>query len=76
MTFEVAFDLTSLLVLIIVPPIILFLCRSAWIYANDVRTLAQNRYVTKVIKENNEVWKEYLDLQSEFKALKDEWEYD
>lgn len=72
MTFEVAFDLPSLLVLIIVPPIILFLCRSAWIYANDVRPLAQNLYVTKVIKENNEVWKEYLELQREFIELKDD----
>jgi len=71
MTFIVQFDLMSLLVLIIVPPVIIFLCRSAWVYANDVRTLWQNKYVSKLIKENNKIWREYLDLQSEFKNLKD-----
>ena len=67
MSFIVQFDLISLLVLIIVPPIVLFLCKSAWIWANDVRILGQNKYVSRIIKENNEVWRDYIRLQEELK---------
>ena len=68
----VSFDLTGILCLIIIPPIIVFLCRFAYDFAKDIRPLQQNKYVIKLIDENNKVWKKYIELQREFMDLQDE----
>ena len=64
-------DLTSFLLVWSSIPITIFLTVLAYNWAMDIRPLQQNKYFSNLIKENNEVWREYLDLQREFMELKD-----
>ena len=70
----ITIDLTSFLIVLIAIPVTIFLSQFAYQFAKDIRPLQQNKYVTNLIKENNQVWREYLDLQQEFRELKDDVE--
>ena len=67
----ITIDLTSFLIVLIAIPLTIFFSQFAYQFAKDIRPLQQNKYVSNLIKENNEVWREYLDLQREFMELKD-----
>lgn len=67
----ITIDLTSFLIVLIAIPLTIFLSQFAYQFAKDIRPLQQNKYISNLIKENNEVWREYLDLQREFMKLKD-----
>ena len=68
----ITIDLTSFLIVLIAIPLTIFLSQFAYQFAKDIRPLQQNKYVSKLIKENNEIWREYLELQGEFKKIQDE----
>ena len=65
-------DLTSFLLVWLSIPTTIFLTVLAYNWAMDIRPLQQNKYISKLIKENNEIWREYLELQGEFKKIQDE----
>lgn len=67
----ITIDLASFLIVLIAIPLTIFLSQFAYQFAKDIRPLQQNKYISTLIKENNEVWREYLDLQREFVKLKD-----
>ena len=67
----ITIDLTSFLIVLIAIPVTIFLSQFAYQFAKDIRPLQQNKYFTNLIKENNQVWREYIDLQQEFMELKD-----
>lgn len=66
----ITIDLTSFLIVLIAIPVTIFLSQFAYQFAKDIRPLQQNKYFSNLIKENNKVWREYLDLQQEFMKLK------
>lgn len=68
----ISIDLVSFIIVLVAIPVTIFLSQFAYQFARDIRPLQENKYVTGLIKENNEVWREYLDLQNEFIKLKEE----
>ena len=68
----ITIDLTSFIIVLIAIPIVIFLSKFAYQFAKDIRPLQRNKYVTKLIDENNKVWKKYIELQREFMDLQDE----
>lgn len=68
MTFEVTLDLYSVLLVCLIPPILCFLCSVAFYLGKSVKHIFENKYVSKLIKENNKVWREYLKLQGQLKG--------
>ena len=71
MTFLVTLDLYSVLLVCIIPPVIVFLCVTAYYCGKAMKPLFENKYVSKIIKENNETWKEYLKLQQKLMEMED-----
>ena len=65
----IAIDLWSIIYVTISIPILILLCRIAWSYFYTIKHITQNKYVSKIIKENNQVWRDYLELQEELKKV-------
>jgi len=70
----IAIDLWSIIYVTIAIPILILLCRIAWSYFYTIKHITQNKYVSKIIKENNQVWRDYLELQEELKKVNNEKE--
>lgn len=61
----ISFDLTGILLLIVLPPIIVFLCGNAW----ELRNTLSNQEFNKELEKNIELQKEILDLRRKIKEL-------
>ena len=70
----IAIDLMSIIYITIAIPILILLCRIAWSYFYTIKHITQNKYVSKIIKVNNQVWRDYLELQEELKRVCNEKE--
>ena len=66
MTFEVTFDLMSILFLIIVPPVMIFLCKTAWSLSKEF--IARRDLEWR--KDRNAIFKEERDLRVELYDLR------
>lgn len=64
----VSFDLTGIFLLIVLPPIIVFLCGSAW----ELRNTLSNYSFNKTLEKNVELQREILDLRTKMRELDDE----
>ena len=47
----ISFDLTGIICLVILPPIIIYLCRAAWELGRVTKTWINNKYLRKLIEE-------------------------
>ena len=63
--------LYSVLLVLLIPPVLLFFCKTAWELARLMRILSNNAYVDKIVKENNALWRENIRLTNEALELKD-----
>ena len=64
----ISFDLTGIFLLIVLPPIIVFLCGTAY----ELRNTLSNYTFNKTLKQNVQLQKEILDLRTKIKELEDE----
>ena len=64
----IIFDLTGIFLLIVLPPIIVFLCGSAW----ELRHSLSNYSFNNVLEKNVKLQKEILDLKTKIKELNNE----
>ena len=67
MTFEITFDLMSLLFLIIVPPVMIFLCKTSWSLSREFmarRDLQWRKDRNAIFKEERELRNELYELRS------------
>jgi len=64
----VSFDLTGIFLLIVLPPIIVFLCGTAW----ELRNTLSNYSFNRILERNVELQREILDLRTKLKELEDE----
>ena len=64
----ISFDLTGIFLLIVLPPIIVFLCSTAY----ELRHTLNNHSFNKILERNVELQKEILDLRKKIKELEDE----
>ena len=61
----VSFDLTGIFLIIVLPPLIVFLCGNAW----ELRNTLSNYGFNKALEKNVELQKEILDLMRRIKEL-------
>lgn len=61
----VSFDVTGIFLLIVLPPIIVFLCGSAW----GLRNTVSNYNFNKILERNVELQREILDLKTKINKL-------
>ena len=64
----VSFDVTGIFLLIVLPPIIVFLCGTAY----ELRNTLSNHSFNKILERNVELQREILDLRTKIKELDDE----
>ena len=64
----ISFDLTGILLLIILPPIIVFLCSTAY----ELRYTLKNHSFNRILERNVELQKEILDLRTKIRELDDD----
>lgn len=65
----ISFDLGAILCLIIIPPLLIYLCRVAWELARRTRLLINNEYLAKTFKKHNEIMKENIRLKNKIAEL-------
>jgi len=65
----VSFDLTGILCLIIIPPILIYLCKTAWELGRRTRLLLNNKYLAKTFEKHNEIFRENIRLQNKIAEL-------
>ena len=64
----VSFDLTGIFLLIVLPPIIVFLCGTAY----ELRHTLSNHSFNRILEKNVELQREILDLRTKIKESDDE----
>lgn len=64
----ISFDLTGIFLLIVLPPVIVFLCGTAW----ELRNTLSNHSFNRILERNVELQREILDLRKKIKELDDE----
>ena len=64
----ISFDLTGIFLLIVLPPVIVFLCSSAY----ELRHTLSNHSFNRILERNVELQREILDLRKKIKELDDE----
>ena len=64
----ISFDLTGIVLLIVLPPVIVFLCGSAW----ELRNTLSNHGFNRILERNVELQREILDLRTKIKELNDD----
>lgn len=64
----ISFDLTGIFLLIVLPPVIVFLCSSAY----ELRNTLSNHSFNRILERNVELQREILDLRKKIKELDDE----
>ena len=65
----ISFDLTGIFCLIIIPPLVLYLCKVAWELGRTTRQLVNNKYLRKSFEKNNKVYRENIRLSNEIANL-------
>jgi len=65
LTFEVTIDLMSLLLILIIPPLLIFLCKIAFDITRRFETFFVGKYVENVVKDNNKLIQENKKLREE-----------
>ena len=65
----ISFDLWGIFWLIIIPPIVLFLCRLSWNFSDSTGIIIDNIYIKNIIKENNDLCKENIRLQEQIAKM-------
>lgn len=64
----ISFDLTGIFLLIVLPPIIVFLCSTAY----ELRHTLSNYNFNRILERNVELQKEILDLRTKIRELEDD----
>ena len=64
----ISFDLTGIFLLIVLPPVIVFLCSTAY----ELRHTLSNHSFNKILERNVELQREILDLRKKIKELENE----
>ena len=65
----ISFDLWGIFCLIVIPPIVLFLCRFSWRFSDSTGIIIDNIYIKNIIKENNDLCKENIRLQEQIAKM-------
>lgn len=65
----ISFDLTGIFCLIVIPPLVLYLCKFAWELGTTTRKLVNNKYLRKSFEKNNKVYRENIRLSNEIANL-------
>ena len=61
----ISFDLTGIFLLVVLPPIIVFLCGNAW----ELRNTLSNYTFNRTLEQNVKLQREILDLKTKIKEL-------
>ena len=64
----ISFDLTGIFLLVVLPPIIVFLCGNAW----ELRNTLSNYTFNRTLEQNVKLQREILDLKTKINELDDE----
>lgn len=68
----VSFDLWGIFWLIVIPPVVLFLCRLSWQFSHSTIKVMNNVYVNRIIERSNELYMENIRLQNQIVNMYEE----